>query len=83
MLRRTTTDIPPQAVPLAVSRDARQDSSLLLRQFREFYREVIRLRKAVEQSADTGVAEHLAMGASAAALGGAAPSSWTPSSTLR
>src|SRR5688572_32091302 len=87
MPRRTTIDLSPQAIPLAVSRDARQDSSLLLRQFREFYREVIRLRKAVEQTADVGVGEPLAMGASATIGGGmttttstsTSTSTWTPS----
>jgi type VI secretion system protein ImpK len=79
MLRRTITDVSPHSLPIAVPRDPRQDSSLLLRQFREFYREVIRLRKAVEQTVEVGIGEPLAMGASAGASGGATTTTWTPS----
>ena len=79
MTRRTTTDFQPPAVPLSLSRDARPDSSLLLRQFREFYREIVRLRKAVEHTADAGFAEPLSMAATAATGVSGGSTSWAPS----
>ena len=78
MTRRNATEVPPPAVPLSLTRDARADSSLLLRQFREFYREIVRLRKAVEQTADVGFAHPVAMAASAA-TGMSGTMSWAPS----
>jgi type VI secretion system protein ImpK len=79
MTRRSSVEVQPPSVPLALARaDGRPDSSLLVRHFREFYREVVRLKNTVEQTASVGAAEPLAV-AAAAASGVTAGPAWTPS----
>jgi type VI secretion system protein ImpK len=50
----------------------RRQDSYLLRQFREFYREVARLKRMVEYSAPLPLAEEVAIGAAASAAGSSA-----------